>query len=223
MNIVFFDIDGTLINTGGAGKDAMITAVQKQSGKEDFPANLLVSGSSDRGIGRELFERHGISETDENWEAFIGLYLSQLRENLPQRPGRVLPGVRPLVESLHARKDVLLGLITGNVRASAELKLRHFELWDFFHFGGYGDHHADRDEIARDAMTSADQHANGNLVPDRVCVIGDTPNDVKCARAIGATAIAVATGVFSVDQLSPAKPDVLLADLSQTDAILSLL
>jgi len=116
-----------------------------------------------------------------------------------------------------------LGLITGNVRAGAKLKLEHFGLWHFFRFGGFGDHHPDRDDIARDAMAAARERLDGTYDPARVWVVGDTPKDVQCARAIGAQAIAVATGVYSMDELLPAEPDVLLEDLSDLQPILDLL
>ena len=223
MNILFFDIDGTLVNTGGAGKDAMIAAVLRQSVRDDVPPDLLVAGRSDRSIGQELFERNGLADTAENWDKFVDHYMRGLRKNLPRRPGRVLPGVRQLIENIHARDNVVLGLVTGNVRAGAKLKLEHFGLWHFFRFGGFGDNHADRDDIARDAMAAAREYLDGTYDPARVWVVGDTPKDVQCARAIGAQAIAVATGIHSMDELLPAEPDILLADLSDLRPILDLL
>ena len=223
MNILFFDIDGTLVNTGGAGKDAMVMAVLRQSGRDDVPADLLVAGRSDRGIAKELFERNGLDDTQENWDEFVDHYVRRLSENLPRRNGRVLSGVRTLIESLHRGDDNVLGLITGNLQASAQLKLKYFGLWEYFRFGGYGDHHVDRNNIARDAMAAARVHLDGTYDPSRVWVVGDTPKDVQCARAIGAHAIAVATGVYSVEELSPFEPDLLLEDLSDMRPLLEML
>ena len=136
MNVLFFDIDGTLVNTGGAGKDAMIEAVLSQSDGAEGNVDVLVSGRSDRGIARDLFHLNGVINNEANWQRFSEQYINGLRRNLPQRMGRVLPGVRELLESLAARKDVTLALLTGNVEQGALLKLTHFGLWDFFAFGG---------------------------------------------------------------------------------------
>ena len=223
MNTIFFDIDGTLINTGGAGKAAMMDAMRRQSGRGEVPLDILVAGRSDRSIGRELFERNNLTDTVENWDEFVDHYIRGLRVNLPQRPGQVLPGVLSFVETMHNHDNVVMGLITGNIQTSAQLKLEHFGLWHFFHFGGYGDQHINRDDIARDAMAAAREHLDDNYDPSRVWVIGDTPNDVRCARAIGAQAIAVATGIYSVEELLPAKPDILLENLCDMQPLLELL
>jgi len=222
MNIMFFDIDGTLINTGGAGKDAMITAVLEQTGNKEVPSDILVSGRSDRGIGRELFRLNGLEEIPENWNRFVDRYMRLLQENLPQRSGYILPGVQKLLDELNSLQDVSLGLLTGNVREGAHIKLRHFGLWDYFAHGAFGDRHTDRADIARDAAAAARLHLDGHYDPTRVWVIGDTPNDVKCARAIGARAVAVATGIYGVEDLDNAEPDVLLSDLSDFERILAL-
>ena len=223
MNILFFDIDGTLISTGGAGKDAMITAVLEQTGKKQVSADILVSGRSDRGIGRDLFRLNGLEDIPENWNRFIELYMHLLRENLPQRPGIKLPGVQKLLDKLNSRHDVSLGLLTGNVREGAKIKLQHFGLWDYFAYGAFGDWHQDRDDIARDAAAAARDYLDGQYDPTHVWVFGDTPSDVKCARVIGAKAVAVATGIYKMEDLNSAKPDLLLDDLSDTERILGLL
>ena len=132
----------------------------------------------------------------------------------------MFPGVRPLLDLLHARNDVHLGLLTGNVQQAALLKLTHYELAGyFFQFGGYGDDHANRDDIARAALASAAAHLKNNdpLISQRsinLWVIGDTPHDVQCARAIGANVVAVCTGIFSREQLATSQPDLLLDDLT---------
>ena len=223
MNILFFDIDGTLISTGGAGKDAMIDAVLKMAGRDKCLSDVEVSGRSDRGIAQELFELNGLTESAANWQQFVSLYLERLATNLPLRPGRILPGVKNLLEQLSRRDDIALGLITGNVQQAALLKLQHFGLWDYFSFGGFGDRHPVRDDIARDGAFAARQKLNSRYDPAHTWVIGDTPSDVSCGRAIGARTIAVATGVFSVGDLRSTEPDILWQDLGDVDAFLALL
>jgi phosphoglycolate phosphatase-like HAD superfamily hydrolase len=112
-----------------------------------------------------------------------------------------------------------VGLLTGNVRAGAEKKLGFFELFDHFAFGGFGDRHFDRDDVAREALDVVRERCGPNVSCDRIWVIGDTPLDVQCARAIGARVIAVATGLHSVEELAPSKPDLLLPNLSDLSSL----
>ena len=122
--------------------------------------------------------------------------------------------------TLKSRADVTLGLLTGNVRAGARVKLGHFGLFEHFAFGGFGDLHFDRDDVAREALVEARTNLGAQLAPEHVWVIGDTPLDVRCARAIGAKVLAVATGVHSLEQLKEAEADLTLADLSDPSSFL---
>src|SRR5205085_6726418 len=121
----------------------------------------------------------------------------------------------------HGREDVAVGLLTGNIRAGARVKLGHFGLFDYFALGGFGDHHFDRDDVAREAWDEIHRRFNGRVAAERVWVIGDTPLDVRCARCIGAKAVAVATGWHSRDELAEHAPDLLLTDLSDPQPLLS--
>ena len=132
----------------------------------------------------------------------------------------VLPGVQALLQMLKSRTDMVVGLLTGNVRAGAQLKLGHFGLDVYFTFGGYGDEHHCRDDVAREALLEVQRHANGSVDPGRIYVIGDTPYDVKCARAIGAKAVAVLTGYHDRAEMTDCAPDVLLDDLSDPTPLL---
>ncbi len=134
--------------------------------------------------------------------------------------GRVLPGIADLLKTLSERDDVLVGLLTGNVRAGARVKLGFFGLYDYFTCGGFGDVHLDRDDVAHEAVGAVQLRLNGSMVRDRVWVIGDTPLDVRCARAIGASVAAVATGWHSTAELAAHAPDLLLTDLSDPTAFL---
>ena len=148
-------------------------------------------------------------------------YLDRLPAALDRHGGVVCPGIRELLAALHPRDDVLLGLLTGNVRDGAMKKLGHFGLWDYFPVGGFGDGHTDRDDVARAAIRNVVSH-RGEVRPEEVWIIGDTPLDVKCARAVGAKAVAVATGWVPLDELKRYEPDYAFEDLSDVAGLLRL-
>lgn len=220
MITCLFDIDGTLLASGGAGKAAIETALC-----EDFGVALRVqvpySGRTDRAIARDLFHHHGIAETPENWQRLQAGYLRRLPESLRRNNGRVLPGVASLLQHLRQCTGVAVGLLTGNIRAGARAKLGHFGLYEHFTFGGFGDEHLDRDEVAREALRVARHHVGPHCVAERIWVIGDTPLDIQCARAIGARVVAVATGNHTTEQLAACSPDLVMHDLSDTNALLT--
>lgn len=223
MSVLLFDIDGTLIHTGGAGMAALKEAFRQEFGVAE-PAEVPVSGRTDRGIARNLFRAHDVADSEENWSRFRDRYLWHLEAQLPQRTGRILPGVTELLQALTGRSQVLVGLLTGNVRAGARLKLTHFSLMHHFGFGGFGDHHADRDKVAGEALAEGMRHWGEKPFPaERVWVIGDTPLDISCARAIGARVMAVATGSFPRDVLAEFHPDVVLDSLTDTASVLKAL
>src|SRR5205807_7195834 len=147
-------------------------------------------------------------------ERILEAYLRHLPEHLGRATGRILPGIAELLRQLHRRDDVALGLLTGNIRAGARIKLGHFGLFDYFAFGGFGDHHLDRDDVAREALAEVHARFNGTVTLDCIWVIGDTPPDVRCARAIGAKAVAVTTGWHPREELEASAPDLLVTDLS---------
>ncbi len=217
---MLFDIDGTLINTGGAGGTALIEAF-----REDFnidnPAKVPFSGCTDRGIGTNLFAQHGIDDSLENWQRLRDGYLARLPVHLSQRDGRVLAGVLRLLNQLKSLDTVAIGLLTGNLEEGARIKLSYFGLLEHFAFGGFGDEHRDRDGVAGAALTAAIQHANGSFDSGRVWVIGDTPLDISCARAIDAKVLAVATGMHPANELADLQPDLLLEDLTDTELVLN--
>jgi phosphoglycolate phosphatase-like HAD superfamily hydrolase len=222
MLTLLFDIDGTLINTGGAGGTALIEAFREDFGV-DNPAKVPFSGRTDRGIGTSLFEQHAIADSSENWRRLRDGYLARLPVHLAQRDGRVLDGVLRLLEQLQSREAVAIGLLTGNLRDGARIKLSHFGLFEHFQFGGFGDEHRSRDGVAEAALAAAKQHVNSAFDPARVWVIGDTPLDISCARAIDARVLAVATGLHPFAELADLQPDLLLENLSDTDLVINAL
>jgi phosphoglycolate phosphatase-like HAD superfamily hydrolase len=213
MDVCLFDIDGTLLSSGGAGKAALESAFT-----EDFDIELRhhvpYSGRTDRAIIRELFRRHDLDDSLANVSRLLEGYLKRLPTTLKTHNGRVLPGIQDLLAWLRESGRFHIGLLTGNVQAGARTKLGFFGLFEHFAFGGFGDHHYERDDVAREALACVRQHCGVDVASERIWVIGDTPLDVQCARAIGARVVAVATGLHTVEQLAESKPDLLLADLS---------
>ena len=222
MPVILWDIDGTLIRSGGAGKDAMEGALRDAFGLVDIKDEVPYSGRTDCAISADLLCVHGIDPSAENQRKLQDAYLARLPLSLKSRPGHVLPGVTEVLNILKPRGDVLLGLLTGNIRTGARTKLGHFGLWDFFTLGGFGDDLHDRDDVARRAHREVCTHRGGEVDPNEIWVIGDTPHDVKCARAIGAKAVAVATGWHPVDELTACKPDHCFADLSDHRSVLGI-
>jgi phosphoglycolate phosphatase-like HAD superfamily hydrolase len=222
MHVCLFDIDGTLIHTRGAGMAALREGLRAAFGVADPTDQVVVHGRTDRGITRDLFRHHGIDDLPEHWDRFREAYLRVLPEALAQRPGEVLPGIVPLLKTLAGRDDVAVGLLTGNTRAGARIKLAHYGLDQYFDFGGFGDNHLERDDVAREALAAVVDRLNGNVDLERVWVIGDTPTDVSCGRAIGARVVAVATGNHTRDELAAAGPDHLANDFSDPEPLLAL-
>jgi phosphoglycolate phosphatase len=220
MHVLLFDIDGTLLRSGGAGKLALETAFREEFGILEIAGDVPYSGRTDRAIAQDLLRLHRLADTAENWHALRDAYLKRLPTALQTVAGRVLPGVGELLTWLQGRQGTASGLLTGNIREGARIKLSHYGLYHHFPFGGFGDLHFCRDDVAREARSVLRGHVLYDVADDRVWVIGDTPLDVRCARAIGAKAVAVATGGFTVEQLAKAEPDLLFADLGDPAPLL---
>jgi phosphoglycolate phosphatase len=224
MHICLLDIDGTLVLTGGAGQTAFAKALAKEFGIEQIDGRVSFAGRSDRAIAMDLFDIHGIEISSDNWEQFRVGYLAGLEETLPSHVGQVLPGVEELLVTLSSRGDVALGLLTGNVHEAARRKLTHYGLWHWFPFGGFGDDHIDRCDIAAAALSAAHAHLNGSALDvGQVLVIGDTLNDIRCGRSIGARCVAVPTGHTPAEELVTGNPDILIPTLEDIEPILALL
>ncbi|HEV3262897.1 MAG TPA: HAD family hydrolase [Gemmataceae bacterium] len=223
MYICLFDIDGTLLSSGGAGKAAMEAALGTEFGIGQVTDDVPFSGRTDRAIARDLFRLHSVQDSPQNWQRFLAAYLRHLPLYLSSHKGAVLPGIAALLESLQARGDVAVGLLTGNVRDGARLKLGHYGLFHHFAFGAFGDVHLDRDDVAREALDVVRTYVKGGVVDlERIWVIGDTPLDVRCARSIGARVVAVATGWHSLELLAAAQPDLVVADFTDPGPLLRL-
>ena len=201
----------------------MLAAFDTEFGIQNPTEEVAMAGRTDRAITADLFALYEFPDDEPTWRRFLGAYLEHLPGQLARHDGSVLPGVRELLQSLAVRDDVLLGLLTGNYQQGALLKLEHYRLRHFFSFGGFGDRHHHRDDVAREAIAELANHHPHVIDPRRVWVIGDTPADVRCGRAISANVVAVGTGVYGMDDLHAAGPDRLLADLADPQPFLELL
>jgi phosphoglycolate phosphatase-like HAD superfamily hydrolase len=218
--LILFDIDGTILTSGGAGEYSLRHGFKEEFGMEEDWTAVDIAGRTDSGIARTVLAKHRIEATPENLRRFYEAYLRQLERALPAREGRLLPGVLALLKALKPLPDVQLGLLTGNLRRGAELKLRHYGVEDMFNFGAFADDHHDRNCLGPFALQRAEALHGVKFEAGRIYVIGDTPHDVSCARAFGAKAIAVATGSFKAEQLAAHQPDALFEDLGDLSAVL---
>lgn len=221
--LILFDIDGTIITSGGAGERALRAGLKEQFGIDDDLKTIEIAGRTDSGIVRQLCRKFGLEESPETFTKFYDGYLHHLADLLPKMNGRLLPGIVPLLGTLKSRPDMVLGLLTGNLERGAELKLRHYDVWHYFEFGAFADDHHDRNELGRFACSRALARHGFEFAPERIYVLGDTPHDITCARAFGAKAIAIATGGFTRDQLAEHSPDYLFDDLADLDAVIAAL
>lgn len=214
IRLVLFDIDGTLIRSGGAGVRAFGQAFASAFDAPQATEGVSFSGRTDHALLRECLTRIGLETTPENVTRFFVVYTKILQESLELIPGEVCPGVDDWLSALKLLPHrPAIGLLTGNIQRGAELKLRRYGLWHHFCFGGYGDDHEDRNRIAAAAYDRGAQHLGTALRGDEVLVIGDTPHDITCGRAIQAKVLAVATGAHSVAELTPHRADWLVQDL----------
>ena len=221
--LLLFDIDGTLIHSGGAGVEALKRALKERFGIEDDLHDIEFAGMTDSGIVVSILNKHTISPSTENIAAFLDSYVHFLPHELPRRKGTLLPGVLELLEKLKTRKHVVLGLLTGNVSRGAKLKLSHYGVWHYFEFGAFADDHHDRNELGAFARARAKEKHGREFSSDEIDVIGDTPRDIACGRALGARTIAVATGSWSREKLAEHGPDILIDDLSDVDRLIDTL
>lgn len=220
---MLFDIDGTLLTSGGAGERALRLGFKERFGIDEDYRSIEIAGRTDSLIARQIFQKHRIAETPENLTAFFDGYLHHLGALLPTTNGRLLPGILELLDALKKRPDVVLGLLTGNLQRGAELKLTHYGVWHYFEVGAFADDHHERNELGRFACARAVERAGCEFPAERIFVIGDTPHDIACAHAIGAKAIAVATGASTAEQLCAARADYVFDDLSDLAAVLRVL
>lgn len=215
--LILFDIDGTLLVTGGAAKRAFVRAVQDTYGVVGRLESFPFDGKTDPQIIRVVLKEAGVAGPvieERLWEC-LRLYVHYNEEELPRATKAVLyPGVRDVLELLSKDERVTLGVLTGNVKEGAKQKLAMFDLARYFAFGVYASDSADRVELARLALQRAEEVTGHRFEPQETYIIGDTEYDISCSRAIGAHAVAVATGNSGVERLGSFGPDLLFRDYS---------
>lgn len=219
VRLVLFDIDGTLVRTGGAGVKAFAKVFETEFNAVDGFERMKFGGRTDTGLVREFFGYHNIPATAENFRRFFERYVFWLDHILRDSQTTVCAGVWDFIHGLQALSNPpLIGLLTGNIRLGAEIKLRHAALWDVFVTGGFADDSEERDKIAAIAKERGSRLLNEELRGEQVVVIGDTPLDIRCARAIEAKVLAVATGMVPLGELEMHKPDWAVRDLNELHA-----
>ncbi len=214
---ILFDIDGTILHTGGAGSRALRRAFVERHGIEDATAGIRFAGNTDPRIIRDSLAAHGHpdAESRAEFDALVALYEGFLEDELATSPrGVVFPGIEALLPQLASLSGVHLGLLTGNVAAGARLKLGHYGLWDHFTFGAFGDDAESRPALLPVALERAAAATGGRFGPADAVVVGDTPHDVEVARVHGARVVAVATGTFDVAELEAAGADEVFEDFA---------
>jgi len=219
VKLVLFDIDGTLVRTGGAGVRAFAKVFSTEFQLENGFECLKFAGRTDLSLVREFFRFHGITATAEHFERFFERYVFWLDHIMADSHKELCPGVESFMMQLASLPHPpVLGLLTGNIRLGAEIKLQHFGIWDRFVVGGFGDDAEDRDRIAAVAKHRGSQFLGTSLADEEVLVIGDTPLDIRCGRAISAKVLAVATGGATFDTLIEHQADWTVPDLTKIQA-----
>jgi phosphoglycolate phosphatase len=218
--LLLFDIDGTLVNTGGAGVRALKLLIEKRYGVDDDLHDVEIAGRTDSGIAASILQKYHVDPTSVNIDAFLGEYVGFLPKMLSSTEGTVLTGISEILMRMRGRPDRVLALLTGNVRRGAKLKLQHYGLWDFFEFGAFADDHHDRNQLGEFARTRAQEKHGHQFDVAQIDVVGDTPHDIACGKAFGARTVAVATGTWPRQKLSAFEPDFLFDDLSNVDEVI---
>jgi phosphoglycolate phosphatase-like HAD superfamily hydrolase len=221
--LLLWDIDGTLIDSGGAGERALRLALQREFAIEDSFTWLEYFGRTDTWIARAILERHQGDATPHAIQRFLGAYLKALSEEMHNPHVRILPGIADIITCVSRSGDIAQGLLTGNLRQGAETKLGHLGLWAPFPFGAFADDAEQRDDLGPHALRRAGAHYGNDFSPAHVFVIGDTPHDISCGKVIGAQTIAVATGRFTRDQLKAHKPTSVFENFADTAGFFSAL
>lgn len=217
MKLLLFDIDQTLINSGGAGLRALDRACEKVLGLKNAMQGISPHGKTDPAIAREILRVRldRASRDGSDIPSILEAYVSFLKEEVQLSPGyRVLPGIVSLLEEMLHRQDVVLGLATGNIELGARIKLERGGLNRYFEFGGFGSDSEDRTELVRRAAEKAADKIGTSIPPSNTFVIGDTPLDIDAGNRAGFKTIGVGTGSYSAEQLLAAGATAAVADIS---------
>lgn len=217
MILLLWDIDGTLVSTGKAGESAIFVALEKAFDlREVSLEGVSYRGRTDMRIAQSVFEKNQIENSASNFKTYAEAYLEALETILPQRKGFLFPGIQSILDTTQNHPDIRQGLLTGNFKKGAQLKLGHYHIWNYFECGAFADDAIDRNDLSPIALQRAQEHFKYPFKPTDVFVIGDTPHDIECGKKIGAQTVAVATGGYSQKELASYTPSLLFKDLSDT-------
>ena len=217
--LLLWDLDETLVTTAGAGERSIVRSARKHWSVDVDLSLIPYAGCTDRRIGHLIRRHFGIAADEFILRAYLDDFVNFVSEELPQSEARILPGVSEIVEAVHVSPDHVQGLLTGNLRAAAEAKLVPFGLWDYFPFGAFADDAIERLDLGPVALARASEYCDATFVREAVTVIGDTPHDIACARAIAARSLAVASGRFTMEQLAECEPTCLVRSLEEPAAL----
>jgi phosphoglycolate phosphatase len=213
MQLFLFDIDGTLIDSGGAGTCSLNLTFKELFSIVNAFRGISMAGKTDTQIVTEGLIKNGIS-VDGHFDAVIHVYLKYLRKEINNNRRHIKPGISELLERLNIQTDTSLGLLTGNLEPGARIKLEPFRLNKYFPTGAFGSDDEDRNKLLPIAVKRFEKLCYRKISMDECIVIGDTPRDVHCAKIYGAICIGVATGPYSFDELVKAGADHVVQNLS---------
>ena len=216
MKLLLFDIDGTLVLTGGAGIRALNRAFCQVVGIVNALDGIRLHGKTDPAIVREIFNARGALQNADSYDQILAAYVEFLPAEVQQSENyRVLPGILRFLQDFQGRSDLAFGLATGNVEAGARIKLARGNLNPFFAFGGFGSDSENRTELVRRAAHNGSRLAGVTIDPNDIFVIGDTPRDIAAGREAGYRTVGVATSDYSTADLSAAGADLVLSDFER--------
>ena len=230
MKLVLFDIDGTLLTCNGAGKRSIGEAIKSVFGFGEFPEGYSLAGCTDGQIVNDILLHYNVPQDiiDEKKEPVFDAYYNYLEifTSSDEYKKTLLPGILPLLEKLKfLDQQVILGLLTGNLKKTALLKLKLFDIHNYFLyngdlFGGFGSDHIKRSELVNICIDRAFKMTGRNFCGKDIVVIGDTKNDILCGKHCNVKSIAVATGGYWYDELLKYEPDYLFHDFSDTQKVI---
>lgn len=218
MKLLLWDIDGTMLHSHGAGSVALIAAMKERHNLDITLDNVDYRGRTDRYISKVLLSMHQRPDGEEAIEQYTQSYLRHLQKELPEKPGYMFPGIAEILRATDADPGFVNALLTGNLKAGAQLKLGQHDLWKYFRFGAFADDSATRPELGPIALKRAVESCEREFDLKKVYIIGDTEHDIEVGKIIGAKTIAVGTGNYSTEYLARFKPDYLFEDFSDPKA-----
>jgi phosphoglycolate phosphatase-like HAD superfamily hydrolase len=222
MRLLLFDIDGTLIDSGGAGTRSLDLALRELFSIDNAFQGISMAGKTDTMIIKEGLTKHGLP-VDENINSVINAYLKHLRREILNDIKHVKPGMHEILQNLRYRRDLGIGLLTGNLEEGARIKLDPFKLNHYFPSGAFGSDDEDRNNLLPIAVKRFEELLQKAIEISECIIVGDTPRDVECAHIYGAICFAVATGPYTVADLIEAGADYVVRDLSDQNSLLQLL